>query len=92
MQILRFFLGFITVSLRIYALVLLGGWVVRSVAERSGAAGCRRPKDGAGQRRSGAERGAEFWPLAAVGRRTGQVSGQNGAGGWSFWLWLVAKD
>lgn len=30
-------------------------------------------------------------PLAAVGRRTGQVSGW-AERGWSFWAWLVALD
>ena len=42
---------------------------------RSPAAGCRRPKDGAGQRPGGACGGSVAQPLAAVGRRTGQVSG-----------------
>lgn len=39
----------------------------------------------------GVVRGGVARPLAAVGRRTGQVSGR-AERGWSFWLWLCVLD
>ena len=66
---------------------------------RSPAAGCRRPKDGAGQRPGVA--GLEFLGLARcvgfAGWKRSSPEAQPvcvgvGWNGWSFWAWLVALD